>query len=226
VIFFFIHAFRLVFCMHFSCFPSVLHILFILFVLSDNPKNMWVKNYEYPQLCVKYIAQERTIFRFLYRVVTLLRAGRPGNWDSISDRDKISSFLHSAETGSGAHPATYQMTTGVLAYGKKKRQERLAYHSPVSTAEVKKSRSYTFTSPYISMVWCLINDRNFTCILLFHFSSQNFMTIHKSTRAFWTPLLCSILSLYSRRCKSPNTVSTNPSASFLLTPLTRRAPAR
>jgi hypothetical protein len=48
---------------------------------------------------------------------------------SILGRDKISSLLHSVQTGSGAHSASY--STGV------KRPGREGDHSPPSIAEVK-----------------------------------------------------------------------------------------
>jgi hypothetical protein len=76
-------------------------------------------------------------------IVTGLWAGRRGNWSFISDRGEIS-FLHSVQTGSGAHPASSPMDT-VRQGG---RGEKLI--TPLSTAEVK-MWSYTSTpSPVLN----------------------------------------------------------------------------
>jgi hypothetical protein len=47
------------------------------------------------------------------------------------------------QTGSGAHPASCTMGTGVLSPGVKARPGRDADHPPPSSAEVVMSRSYT-----------------------------------------------------------------------------------
>jgi hypothetical protein len=57
-----------------------------------------------------------------------LRARRPG-FDS--QKRQVFSLLHSVQTGSGAHPASYPMCTGV------KRLGREADHLNPSSAEVK-----------------------------------------------------------------------------------------
>jgi hypothetical protein len=59
------------------------------------------------------------------------------------------SLLHSAQTGSGAHPA-YQMGTGALSL-EVKQQGREGDHSPPTSAEVKNKWIYTSTPPYIFM---------------------------------------------------------------------------
>jgi hypothetical protein len=55
-------------------------------------------------------------------------------------------FHHRVQTGSGVHPASYQMGTGVLSLGIK-RPGREADHSSLSSAKVKNAWSYTSTPP-------------------------------------------------------------------------------
>jgi hypothetical protein len=57
-----------------------------------------------------------------------------------------SSLYHRIQNGSGAHPASYTMVTGVLSPGVKW-PWREADHSPPSSAEVKNAWSYTSTRP-------------------------------------------------------------------------------
>jgi hypothetical protein len=52
------------------------------------------------------------------------------------------SLLYSVQTGSGAHPATYQMGTGCFSAGIK-RSGREAHHLHPSSAEVKNDRAIT-----------------------------------------------------------------------------------
>jgi hypothetical protein len=55
------------------------------------------------------------------------------------------------QTGSGAHPIFYPMSTGgSFAWGS------TAEHSPPSTAEVKEVWSYASTPLNVFVVWCLI----------------------------------------------------------------------
>jgi hypothetical protein len=74
------------------------------------------------------------------------------------------------QTGSGAH--------SVCAGGSLPRIKRLELEADLSapsSAEVKKAWSFTSTSPYVFMSWCLINHRHnftFTCVLadaVFHY---------------------------------------------------------
>jgi hypothetical protein len=60
------------------------------------------------------------------------------------------SLLHSVQTYTGAHPASYLMGTGVLSQGIK-RPGREADHSPQASAEVKNAWIYTSTPPYAFM---------------------------------------------------------------------------
>jgi hypothetical protein len=46
-----------------------------------------------------------------------VRGGRLNNWGLISGRDKRYYLLHVVQTGSGAHPASYPMSTRVLPPG-------------------------------------------------------------------------------------------------------------
>jgi len=49
-----------------------------------------------------------------------------------------------------------------------KRPVRKADHSPPSSAEVKNTRSYTSSTAYSLMVWCLVKHRDFTFTLTFY----------------------------------------------------------
>jgi hypothetical protein len=55
--------------------------------------------------------------------------------------------FRNVQTGSGVHPAHYEVGTGSLSLGVKRR-EREADHSPATIAEVKKMWIFTFTLPY------------------------------------------------------------------------------
>jgi hypothetical protein len=54
--------------------------------------------------------------------------------------------FHSVQTGSGGHPASYQMGIGALSPGAK-RPEREADHLPRTSAEVENTWIYTSTLP-------------------------------------------------------------------------------
>jgi hypothetical protein len=60
------------------------------------------------------------------------------------------SLHHCVQNGSGAHPASYPMSTGGKAAGV------WSYHSHPSSAEVKNTWNYTSTPQYIFMSWCLV----------------------------------------------------------------------
>jgi hypothetical protein len=62
------------------------------------------------------------------------------------------SFLHSVQTGSGAHPTSHPINTGNLSPGVK-RPRHEADHSPPAIAEVKKMWIYTSTPPYAFMAY-------------------------------------------------------------------------
>jgi hypothetical protein len=68
-----------------------------------------------------------------------------GGGSSSPGRIKFS-LLHIVQTVSGVHPTSYKMGTGGSFPGVK-RQGRKAAHSPPTSAEVKKMRIYTSTSP-------------------------------------------------------------------------------
>jgi hypothetical protein len=57
-------------------------------------------------------------------------------------------FFHVVQTGSGTHPASYPMGTGVIFPGVK-RSVREADHSAPTSAEIKKTWSYTSIPPYV-----------------------------------------------------------------------------
>jgi len=64
-------------------------------------------------------------------------------------------FCHNySHNDSGVQPASYPVGNGILSQGVKW-LECEADHYPLTSAEVMKAWSYTFTPPYIFMVWCL-----------------------------------------------------------------------
>jgi hypothetical protein len=76
------------------------------------------------------------------------RLRRPRSRNSSPSR--VKNFLHVVQTGSGVHPASYPIGIGALSLGVK-RAGREAYHSPPTSSEVKKTRVYTSTLPYVFM---------------------------------------------------------------------------
>jgi hypothetical protein len=71
---------------------------------------------------------------------------------------------HNVQIGSGAHPASCPVGTGVLSVEVKRPGRETDRSLP--SAEVKSAWSYTFTHPYVYMTWCFAKDRdNFTFIL-------------------------------------------------------------
>jgi hypothetical protein len=60
------------------------------------------------------------------------------------------SLLHVAETGSGAHPASYTIGNGALSPGLKRPVSEAGF-SPISRAKVKETWVYTSTLPYVLM---------------------------------------------------------------------------
>jgi hypothetical protein len=80
----------------------------------------------------------------------------------IPDRVIGFSLFQHIHIGSGAHAASYSMSTGDLFLGVKWLGHE-AYYSTPSTAEVTNVWSYTSTPSYIFITWCLIKHRgNFT----------------------------------------------------------------
>jgi hypothetical protein len=77
-------------------------------------------------------------------------------FESQSDRDF--SLLHSVQTGSGAHPASYRINSGALSLTVK-RPGLESESSPLLSVEVKNMWRYTFTPAYALIAWCLINHR-------------------------------------------------------------------
>jgi hypothetical protein len=69
------------------------------------------------------------------------------------------SLHHRVQNGSGAHPASYAMGSRGYFRGVK-RPGREADHQPPSSTEVNKTWSYTSTSQYVFMAWCLIKHRD------------------------------------------------------------------
>jgi hypothetical protein len=64
------------------------------------------------------------------------------------------SVRHHVQTGSGTHPASCLMCSGV-SFPTLKRPERGIYHSPQSSVVVKSAWNCTPIPPYVSTVWRL-----------------------------------------------------------------------
>jgi hypothetical protein len=98
----------------------------------------------------------------LFGVHVLLKRGKVG----------IFSLRHCVRTGSGAHLQTPTQWVPRALTPWVKRPGREADHSPPSSVEVKNVWSYTYTSPYVFMAWCLVKRRNsftFTCTLVLYY---------------------------------------------------------
>jgi hypothetical protein len=74
------------------------------------------------------------------------RAGLPNGQSSSPGCSKI--FLHSVQTGSGTHSASYPLGTGGAISPGAKRPGLEANHSPPSSAKVKNTWIYTSIPPY------------------------------------------------------------------------------
>jgi hypothetical protein len=98
-------------------------------------------------------------------IATRLRARRSSNRGYIPSRSRGISILHSVQTSSGAHPASYPMNAEV----NQSVREAEASHS--LSAEVKNTWKYTSTPPNVFMTWCLITHRgDFTFLYLYRWS--------------------------------------------------------
>jgi hypothetical protein len=83
---------------------------------------------------------------------------------------------HRTHTGSGTHPISYDIGTGVPSAGVK-RPGRETYRWPASSAEVKDTWRYTSTIPYVFMAWYFVKHRdNFTFLYPFYQLSQLVLT--------------------------------------------------
>jgi hypothetical protein len=69
------------------------------------------------------------------------------------------SLPHSVQISSRAHLVFYPAGARVVSPGVK-RPGREANHLPPSSAEVKNAWSYTSTTQYVFMAWCLIMNRD------------------------------------------------------------------
>ena len=90
-----------------------------------------------------------------------LRAGRFGDRIPVG-----ASFFAPAQTGPGAHPASY--TIGAVSFPRVKRPERGAQHPPPCSAEVKKTRIASTVLPYWTFVACYrVTFTIFICFTIF-----------------------------------------------------------
>jgi hypothetical protein len=71
-----------------------------------------------------------------------------------SRQDQI--FLHSVETGSGAHPVSYPRSRWILSLGVKRCVYKVA-HSPLCSAEVKSGGVIPPLPAFVYMKWWLVN---------------------------------------------------------------------
>jgi len=79
----------------------------------------------------------------------------PDKWGSTPGRGRDFPLHHCVQMVSGAHPSSYPVGTMVFSSGIEW-PEHEAVHSSLSSAKVKNAQSYTSTSQYIFIVWCLI----------------------------------------------------------------------
>jgi hypothetical protein len=94
------------------------------------------------------------------------------------------SFLHSTQIGSWDYPASYPMCSGESFSGDKATR---AWSWPLtpSSAEVKNSWSYTSTTLYVLVAWCLLKHGNnlicfFFCTLTLSSLYQRSLSAHHS----------------------------------------------
>jgi hypothetical protein len=91
-------------------------------------------------------------------VATRSRGSRTRNRGSISGRGRYSSLLYDVRAISGEYPASHLTDNGGPFPGRK--AARLRRSLILLSAEIKNAWSYTYTSPYAFMAWCLINHRD------------------------------------------------------------------
>jgi hypothetical protein len=86
-----------------------------------------------------------------------LRVGRPRNLGSIPGKGKR--LFSPAQHLNGLWGLPSYLSNGYWStFPGMKRPGREADHLPQSRAEVKNQQSYTFTSSYVFMAWCLTGD--------------------------------------------------------------------
>jgi hypothetical protein len=109
--------------------------------------------------------------------------------------------------GSGTHPALLSNGSGGFYPRRKAARLWIWPHSPTSGPELKNTWSYTFTSQYVFMTWCLVKHRGNAYLLPFLYINNRprtrQMLIEKSR--------CHAISLQTgyiniRRCSSYKTV--------------------
>jgi hypothetical protein len=88
--------------------------------------------------------------------MAILRSGILG-FDS--QQEEVSFLRHSIQTGSEIHPAYYRTATGGKIPTGVKRPELEPDNSPPSSAYVQNVWSYSSTSPYAFIEWCLIKGK-------------------------------------------------------------------
>jgi hypothetical protein len=71
------------------------------------------------------------------------------------------SVLHSVQTGSEAHPASYTMSTGASFPVWVKWLGHEAGHSPSPSAKVKNGGAIFQLPTHIYMAWCLVKHRDY-----------------------------------------------------------------
>jgi hypothetical protein len=106
------------------------------------------------------------------------------------------SLLHSVKTDYGAHPASYQWVLGTLSPAEKQ-PGREADHSPLSSAEVKNSWSYTSTSwrgAYLSTGIAIVLTLTYLITKLHYRLTHKFLTMANiNITVFWDVTSCSLV---------------------------------
>jgi hypothetical protein len=95
------------------------------------------------------------------------------------------SLHHGVQTALEQTQPPIQSIPGALSLGVK-RPGREAYHSLLSSAEVKNVWSYTSTLQYVFMAWCLVKHRdNFTCLPFIHYIWYDVAVTFTASEIHW-----------------------------------------
>jgi hypothetical protein len=112
-----------------------------------------------------------------------LRAGRP----RFNSRQVLRIFLFATASRPALGPTqpSIQWVAGDISPGVK-RPGREADHSSLSSAKVKNAWSYTSTSPYAFMAWCLVKHRDNVRYVTLRYVTLRYITLHYITIVGWT----------------------------------------
>jgi hypothetical protein len=156
-------------------------------------------------MIVRRISSQTRIIRHLYHLYnhysSCMLIGIATGWTAgvrfpAGARDI--SLLHSFQTGSGAHPASYPMGTGSCFSGGKAAG---AWSWPLTSIKCRGQEWWSYTSipPYIFMVWCVIHrEQGQLYVLPFCLSRPSVCmvililrhSLNSKSSIFWDVTLC------------------------------------